>query len=170
MQLQQCSQVARYYSLQIYFYLDVFTKLSPFMLIQPSNIQLERWMSGRLLCRMKKYSMVCGTLVLAGNTVLIYVTCLAACLAVTVKCIYSNKADTLQYKTIFDQLQYTTHSITATHSITGRSLKLKPLLHDGNLVSIRVDLELAQVLGAGESFFQPMIWPSVASMLWLVKN
>jgi hypothetical protein len=100
-------------------------------------------MSERFLCGMKKYSMVSGTLVLAGNTVLIYVICLA----VTVKCIYSNKAEILQYKTIFDQLQY------ATHIITGCSLQLKPLLHDGNLVSIRVDLELAQVLGAGKSFF-----------------
>lgn len=67
-------------------------------------------------------------------------------LAVTVGHVYSNKADTLQYKTIFDQLQYTTHSI------TGRSLKLKRLSRDGTLVSIGVDLELAQVLGAGESF------------------
>ena len=44
-----------------------------------------------------------------------YSTNLCNCLAVTVGCIYSNKANTLQYKTIFDQLQYTMLGISIYH-------------------------------------------------------
>ena len=39
-----------------------------------------------------------------------------------------------------------------THMLTGQKLRLKRLSKDGTLLSIGVDLELAQVLGAGDSF------------------
>ena len=39
-----------------------------------------------------------------------------------------------------------------TKTLTGRKLQLKRLSKEGTLLSIGVDLELAQVLGAGDSF------------------
>jgi hypothetical protein len=60
--------------------------------------------------------------------------------------IYSDRADRLQYKTIFDELQRVTLELTA------RPLQLKRLSKNGTLVSIGVDMELAQALGAGDSF------------------
>ncbi|KAF8161444.1 hypothetical protein B0H34DRAFT_840756 [Crassisporium funariophilum] len=66
--------------------------------------------------------------------------------AVTIARVYSDRADCLQYKTIFDELQH------VTLLLTGRPLRLKRLSKDGTLVSIGVDMEIAQALGAGDSF------------------
>ncbi|KAF8150842.1 hypothetical protein B0H34DRAFT_801761 [Crassisporium funariophilum] len=66
--------------------------------------------------------------------------------AVTIARVYSDRADRLQYKTIFDELQRVTLQLTA------RPLHLKRLSKDGTLISIGVDMELAQALGAGDSF------------------
>lgn len=60
--------------------------------------------------------------------------------------VYSDKADRLQYKTIFDDLQK------ATLQLTGKHLRFKRLSNGGTLLSVGVDLELAQALGAGDSF------------------
>lgn len=59
---------------------------------------------------------------------------------------YSDRADRLQYKTIFDELQR------VTLVLTERPLRLKRLSRNGSLVSIGVDMELAQALSAGDSF------------------
>lgn len=59
---------------------------------------------------------------------------------------YSKGSDTAQYKLIFDELQL------IVRHVTGRPLLLKKLSREGTLVSIGVDLELAQVLAAGLSF------------------
>ena len=67
-------------------------------------------------------------------------------LAVTIGRVYSNRSDRAQYKAIFDELQR------LTHMLTGKKLRLKRLSKEGTLLSIGVDLELAQVLGAGDSF------------------
>ena len=67
-------------------------------------------------------------------------------LAVTIGRVYSNRSDRAQYKAIFDELQR------LTHMLTGQKLCLKRLSKGGTLLSIGVDLELAQVLGAGDSF------------------
>jgi hypothetical protein len=64
----------------------------------------------------------------------------------TVCRIYSDRADRTQYKTIFDELR----RITA--KVTGKELRLKRLSKDGTLVSLGVDMELAQALGAADSF------------------
>jgi len=47
---------------------------------------------------------------------------------------------------IFDELQH------ITHLLTGRPLRLKQLSKNGTLISVGVDMELAQALGAGDSF------------------
>jgi hypothetical protein len=60
--------------------------------------------------------------------------------------VYSDHADRLQYKTIFDELQR------VTLALTGQPLRLKRLSKNGTLISIGVDMELAQALGAGDSF------------------
>ena len=70
----------------------------------------------------------------------------STCIAVTITRIYSDRADRLQYKTIFDELQR------VTLVLTGRPLQLKRLSKNGTLISIGVDMELAQALGAGDSF------------------
>jgi hypothetical protein len=74
-------------------------------------------------------------------------------LAVTIGRVYSDRSDRAQYKAIFDELQR------LTHMLTGQKLRLKRLSKEGTLLSIGVDLELAQVLGAGDSFF-PLTNPS----------
>ena len=61
--------------------------------------------------------------------------------------VYSNRSDTPQYKKIFDEVQR------VTLKVTGHPLRLKCLTPGGTLITIGVDLELAQVLGACESFF-----------------
>ncbi|PPQ69339.1 hypothetical protein CVT26_002571, partial [Gymnopilus dilepis] len=66
--------------------------------------------------------------------------------ALTIARVYSDRADRVQYKTIFDELQR------VTLLITGRRLLLKRLSKGGTLLSIGVDLELSQALGAGDSF------------------
>ncbi|KAF9479178.1 hypothetical protein BDN70DRAFT_984560 [Pholiota conissans] len=66
--------------------------------------------------------------------------------ALTIARVYTDRADRLQYKTIFDELQR------VTFQVTGQHLRLKRLSKDGTLVSIGVDMELAQALGAGDSF------------------
>jgi len=66
--------------------------------------------------------------------------------AVTIARVYSDHTDRLQYKTIFDELQ------SVTLVLSGRPLCLKRLSRNGTLISIGVDMELAQALGAGDSF------------------
>ena len=62
-------------------------------------------------------------------------------------CLYMQQAyHCAQYKAIFDKLQC------LTKTLTGWKLQLKQLSKEGILLSIGVDLELAQVLGAGDSF------------------
>ena len=58
--------------------------------------------------------------------------------AVTIGRVYSNRSDRAQYKAIFDELQR------LTHTLTGKKLRLKRLSKEGTLLSIGVDLELAQ--------------------------
>lgn len=59
---------------------------------------------------------------------------------------YSDRADREQYKAMFDELQR------LIKAITNKSLLLKCLSNGGTLVCFNVDLELAQVLGLGDSF------------------
>ncbi|KDR65997.1 hypothetical protein GALMADRAFT_131200 [Galerina marginata CBS 339.88] len=66
--------------------------------------------------------------------------------ALTVARVYTNRADTVTYKMIFDELQG------VVLQLTGKPLLLKALSRGGTLLSIGVDLELAQALGAGQSF------------------
>lgn len=54
--------------------------------------------------------------------------------------------DREQYKAIFDELQR------LTLKLTGKPLRFKRLSKGGNLLTLGVDLEAAQVLGAGDSF------------------
>jgi hypothetical protein len=64
----------------------------------------------------------------------------------TIARIYSDRSDRSQFKLIFDDLQ------DVTKRLTGRALKLKRLSPEGTLLTIGVDMELAQALGAGDSF------------------
>ncbi|KAF8966029.1 hypothetical protein BDZ97DRAFT_1917737 [Flammula alnicola] len=66
--------------------------------------------------------------------------------AVTIARVYSNRSDTLQYKMVFDELQV------VTLQVTGKRLLLKSLSREGTIITIGVDLELSQALGAGLSF------------------
>jgi hypothetical protein len=67
-------------------------------------------------------------------------------IAVTVARVYSDRADRLHYKTIFDELQR------VTLVLTGRPLRLKRLSKNGTLISVGVNMELAQALSTGDSF------------------
>ena len=67
--------------------------------------------------------------------------------AMSIARVYSNRSDTPQYKKIFDEVQR------ITLKATGRPLRLKRLSPGGTLITVGVDMELAQVLGACESFF-----------------
>ncbi|KAG6806939.1 hypothetical protein H0H92_009509, partial [Tricholoma furcatifolium] len=66
--------------------------------------------------------------------------------AVTIGRVYTDSADRSQYKSMFDELQ---RLITA---VTGKPLLLKRLSKEGTLISFNFDLEIAQVLGVGDSF------------------
>ena len=92
----------------------------------------------------KKWNEVCAGLRLFSKFTLLLTSILL--IAITVARVYSDRADRLQYKTIFDELQRVTFVLTA------RPLRLKRLSKNGNLISIGVDMELAQALGAGDSF------------------
>ena len=89
----------------------------------------------------RKWNEVCYCMYL-----LILSLTLISLIAVTVTRVYSDRADRLQYKTIFDELQR------ATLVLTGQPLRLKRLSKKGTLISIGVDMDLAQALGAGDSF------------------
>lgn len=65
---------------------------------------------------------------------------------VTIGRIYINRADRAHYKILFDEVQK------AVQTLTGRPLRFKRLSEGGNLLALNVDLEAAQVLGAGDSF------------------
>ena len=52
----------------------------------------------------------------------------------------------MQYKALFDEFQR------LTHLITNQRLLFKRFSRGGNLLSLNVDLELAQVQGFGDSF------------------
>ena len=92
----------------------------------------------------KKWNEVCAGLFSKFTFKLLLTSILL--IAITVARVYSDRADRLQYKTIFDELQRVTFVLTA------RPLRLKRLSKNGNLISIGVDMELAQALGAGDSF------------------
>ncbi|KAL0947450.1 hypothetical protein HGRIS_013557 [Hohenbuehelia grisea] len=66
--------------------------------------------------------------------------------AVTIGRVYTDKADREHYKIIFDELQRWVRRL------TGKPLRFKRLSKGGNLIYLDVDLEAAQVLGAGDSF------------------
>ncbi|KAL0952236.1 hypothetical protein HGRIS_006526 [Hohenbuehelia grisea] len=66
--------------------------------------------------------------------------------AVTIGRVYTDKADREHYKIIFDELQRWVLRL------TGKPLRFKRLSKGGNLIYLGVDLEAAQVLGAGDSF------------------
>ena len=78
-------------------------------------------------------------------------------IAITVAHVYSDHADHFQYKTIFNKLQR------VTLALTGQPLCLKHLFKNGTLISIGVDMELAQALGAGDSFL-PMNEPKFSNI------
>ncbi|KII84400.1 hypothetical protein PLICRDRAFT_32429 [Plicaturopsis crispa FD-325 SS-3] len=65
---------------------------------------------------------------------------------VTVGRAYSDRASRVQYKMLFDELQ------AVVLEVTGKPLRFKCLSEGGNLLTLGVDLELAQILGAGDSF------------------
>jgi hypothetical protein len=62
--------------------------------------------------------------------------------------VYINKADTNNYKILFDELQE------LMLRLTGKHLRFKRLSPDGNLLCMNADMEAAQVLGAGHSFMK----------------
>ena len=64
----------------------------------------------------------------------------------TIGRVYTNKTDRAHYKLLFNEMQ---NVITA---VTGHPLKFKRLSQDGTLLTLNVDMEAAQVLGAGDSF------------------
>ena len=66
--------------------------------------------------------------------------------AITIAHAYSDWSDQLQYKTIFDELQH------ITFQLNGQQLRLNRLLEGGSLISVGVDMELTQALGAGDLF------------------
>lgn len=68
------------------------------------------------------------------------------CLATTIGRIYTNRATAAHYKLLFDELQK------VTLALTGKPLRFKRLTPGGNLLAMGVDLEAAQVQGAGLSF------------------
>ncbi|KAK7434029.1 hypothetical protein VKT23_020428 [Stygiomarasmius scandens] len=66
--------------------------------------------------------------------------------AVTIGRIYTDKGDREHFKTLFDQMQM------LVLKITGKPMRFKRLTQGGNLLSMNIDLELAQALGFGDSF------------------
>ena len=67
-------------------------------------------------------------------------------LVVTIGRIYTDRKDRAHYKLLFDDFQKTVEAI------TGKPPHFKRLSKGGNLLVMNVDLEIAQVLGAGDSF------------------
>ncbi|TFY74780.1 hypothetical protein EWM64_g9232 [Hericium alpestre] len=65
---------------------------------------------------------------------------------VTIGRVYTNRADRAHYKALFDKVQE------VILDLTGRPLRFKRLSRGGTLLSMNVDMEAAQVLGAGDSF------------------
>ena len=95
----------------------------------------------------KKWNKVCNTGLFFKFMLLLTLSSIFL-IAITVARVYSDRADRLQYKTIFDELQR------ATLVLTAWPLHLKCLSKNGTLISIGVDMELAEaLLGAGDSFF-----------------
>ncbi|KAF9489003.1 hypothetical protein BDN71DRAFT_1512533 [Pleurotus eryngii] len=66
--------------------------------------------------------------------------------AVTIARVYSDRSTRKQYQAVFDGIQ----QLTLQH--TGKPFCFKRLSEGGNLLTMGVDLEAAQVLGAGDSF------------------
>lgn len=71
---------------------------------------------------------------------------MSSTIALSIGRIYINRADCLHYKVLFDELQK------VTLALTGKPLRFKQLTPGGNLIALGVDLEAAQVQGAGLSF------------------
>lgn len=65
---------------------------------------------------------------------------------VTIGRAYINRADHAHYKLLFNEFQV------AVERLTGKPLCFKRLTRGGNLLTMNVNLEAAQVLGAGDSF------------------
>ncbi|KAK1229822.1 hypothetical protein PQX77_007102 [Marasmius sp. AFHP31] len=66
--------------------------------------------------------------------------------AVTIGCIYFNTKTQETYKAIFDGLQR------HVKSITGHPLSFHALQEGGNIQAVSIDMELAELLGMGDSF------------------
>jgi hypothetical protein len=66
--------------------------------------------------------------------------------AVTIGRVYTNHANRAHYKLLFDELQK------VIVAVTGRSLRFRQFSQGGTLLALNVDMEAAQVLGAGDSF------------------
>lgn len=67
---------------------------------------------------------------------------------ITVGRIYTNHADAAHYEHLFDRLQ------SSVKAITGRPPSFKRFTKGGNLLTLGLDLEGAQVIGAGASFMK----------------
>lgn len=73
-------------------------------------------------------------------------SCSASTIVITAGRVYTNGATRLHYKCLFDELQK------IIHSLTGKHLRFKRFTPGGNLITIGVDMEAAQVQGACDSF------------------
>ena len=65
---------------------------------------------------------------------------------VTIGRAYIDRADWGHYKLLFDEVQ------SAILKMTGHPIRFKQLTHGGNLLTMNVELEAAQVLSAADSF------------------
>ena len=69
-------------------------------------------------------------------------------LAITIARVYIDKADSDHYERLFDEL----HALV--ESLTGTPLRFNRLSSGGNILCMNVDMEAAQVLGAGRSIMK----------------
>jgi len=67
---------------------------------------------------------------------------------ITVGRVYVNRADRAHYKLLFDELQH------AVEVLTKKPMRFQRLTRGGTILAMNVDLEAAQVLGAGDSFLK----------------
>ena len=67
---------------------------------------------------------------------------------ITIGRVYVNRADRAHYKLLFDELQH------AVEVLTKKPMRFQRLTRGGTLLAMNVDLEAAQVLGAGDSFLK----------------
>jgi hypothetical protein len=67
---------------------------------------------------------------------------------VTIGRIYTDRKDRAHFKLMFDGFQ------DVIDSVTGKPPRFRRLTRGGNLILMNTDLEIAQVLGAGDSFLR----------------